>query len=135
MTTFFAPKAISGDGLVAIGFLNPPPCPKTGWVFKSGSSSFPGFSANVIPLVKEQSGNSHWSDVSPSGTSHSTTKSINGVTYGKVSGKVSGSGQTNRYLYITNSRIFLPCFYGFDLSAVQNAQTSGTIHAWLEAVD
>ena len=90
--------------------------------------TFPGFGSNVIPVAMNgKSRNYHWGR-----NNGSHTESINGVAaygfnYNSHDPATEGS-EGSSYAY----NLFLPAFFGFDWTAIQNNIKSGTITVWLK---
>ena len=109
------------------------------WQLKSTAQgdAFPGFSDNVIPLTIDYSNSYSGYSVNNTGGSMSDSRSasINGQTvfyfYGHMKFDIARS-QTwldgNGYA----KTIFIPMYYGFDLTSTQSGIKSGTITAWLQ---
>lgn len=126
---------IKGGG-VSSWFIN---IPKGNWVLKSTAKgdTFPGFSDNVIPLCIDvsESYSGHSVNNTSGQMSDSRTVKVNGKSvfyiYGHMSFEIAraqswldGNGNAKS--------IFLPVYYNFDLTAVQQGVKSGTISTWLE---
>ena len=129
-------KEDSGEsGMASMeGFIN---IPSGNWVWKSTKtgSSFPGFSNNVIPICKTFSASSEhgWSENTQIGFSGSTTASCNSQTVATGSAsKGANVGSKNWSTSVTAYNVFLPQYYGMDLTVVQNSEKSGTITVWLQ---
>jgi len=89
--------------------------------------SFPGFGSNVIPVAMNgKSRTYYWGR-----NNGSHTESINGVAaYGfnyNCHDPATEGSEGSSYAY----NLFLPAFFGFDWTAIQNNIKSGTITVWL----
>ena len=125
----------SGGGLSDL-FIN---IPDGKWILKSTAKkdTWPGFSDNVIPLCIDVSASysGHSVNNTSGQMSDSRTVNVNGKSvfyiYGHMSFEIAraqswldGNGNAKS--------IFLPVYYNFDLTAVQQGVKSGTISTWLE---
>ena len=96
--------------------------------------SFPGFGSNVIPVCMNQSewanGYFYW-DAVQVGVNDGKSNSINGGTSASVNYKKNANGSHFSDITLSAYNLFLPAFFGFDWSAIQNNIKSGTITVWL----
>lgn len=107
-----------------------------GWSLHSTAlgESFPGFSSNVIPVCMNQTewanGYFYW-DAVQVGVDDGKTNYINGVGSAYVNYKKKANGSRFSDITLSAANLFLPAFFGFDWSAIQNNIKSGTITVWL----
>ena len=89
--------------------------------------SFPGFSSNVIPVAMNgASRNYHWGRNNGSFSEYINGKTAYGFNYNSKDPAKEGS-EGSSYAY----NLFLPAFFNFDWTAIQNNIKSGTITVWL----
>lgn len=123
-----------GMPLKSLGFIN---VPSGNWKLKTGTKTISSKDDNIIPFVLESSTVSlRRQHVSIDGVhSNSGTKSINGVRSAYADYSIGGLRQYNNIEMTgkgTGYNLFIPAFYGYDLTATQNGFTSGKLSAWLE---
>lgn len=132
--------------------INPPR--GKGWKFKSRrkGDTWPGFSAKVIPITMTPpgaSGGGDWEhftchgDSDPYGSmSRSALSKINGKTVMSCSGGTFFEESMRLYdshyvaltcsVSVSGTCVFLPYFYGFNWTTIQNSVRSGTIMEWFQ---
>ena len=89
--------------------------------------AFPGFGSNVIPVcMNGASRNYHWGRNNGSFSEYINGKTAYGFNYNCHDPATEGS-EGSSYAY----NLFLPAFFGFDWTAIQNNIKSGTITVWL----
>ena len=121
-----------------LGFKN---VPDGEWVLKSKTfgDTFPGLGANVIPIVLESiSGNTAIINygTNNNGGNYNGSASINGITAEAHSMHINGSGEVTPQIWGNGAayKLFLPAFYGYDLTATQKGVSKTNIEAWLQKV-
>ena len=96
--------------------------------------TFPGFGSNVIPVCMNQSewanGYFYW-DAVQVGVNDGKSNSINGNTSAAVNYKKKANGSHFADITLAANNLFLPAFFGFNWTAIQNNIKSGTITVWL----
>lgn len=96
--------------------------------------TFPGFGNNVIPVCMNQSewanGYFYW-DAAQIGVNDGKSNSINGATSASVNYKKNANGSHFADITLGANNLFLPAFFGFNWTAIQNNIKSGTITVWL----
>ena len=124
-----------GGGTSSSWFTN---IPDGNWVLKSTAKgdTFPGFSNNVIPLTANFSTDyrKSSSNCTSGSLSDNRTISVNGkralYSYASMGFDISRGG-ADVHGTANADNVFLPFYYDFDLTAVQEGVTSGTISTWL----
>ena len=96
--------------------------------------TFTGLSSNVIPACMNQSewanGWFYW-DAVQIAVNDGKNNSINGATSASVNYKKNANGSHFADITLSAYNLFLPAFFGFDWTAIQNNIKSGTITVWL----
>ena len=97
--------------------------------------TFPGFGSNVIPVCMNQSewanGYFYW-DAVQVGVNDGKSNSINGNTSAAVNYKKKANGSHFADITLAANNLFLPAFFGYDLTATQKGVTQTNIEAWLQ---
>ena len=127
---------ITEKTLEAFGFVN---VPKGEWALKTGTKTISAKDTNIIPFVLVSSTVSlRRQHVSTEGVnSNSGTTSINNIKSAYADYSIGGLLQYSNITMKgtgTGYNLFIPAFYGYDLTATQDGYTSGTLSAWLEKV-
>lgn len=132
----------SNDGKTQLTGTAPVSIFPAGYVFKSTAlgNTFPGFGDNVIPITLDVSSSAYryhpnvtFNTIDTSGSS-----ALNGKTSSSTYTKASQGmdrGSLEIWGNATAYSVFLPYFYNFDYTAIQNAVKSGTVTCWLEKVN
>lgn len=125
--------SLSQRQLEGFGFSN---VPEGRWKIVS-TGEYPGASANVIPWTCTLSATESRHHTNMTYTaSHNPKATLNGISAVTGQGVFShdiGRGAADTRTTVTGYNIFIPAFYGWDLTAVQNANiTSAT--SWLQKV-
>ena len=125
-----------GTSLSDLGFKN---VPEGDWVLKSTAlgDAFPGLGENIIPLVLTSiSGNTTQIGYSTqnNGGRYIGTASINGIQAEWHQMYIDGNGEIVPQLWGNGTayKLFLPAFFGYDLTATQKGVTQTNIEAWLQ---
>ena len=96
--------------------------------------SFPGFGSNILPVCMNQSewanGYFYW-DAVQVGVNDGKSNSINGNTSAAVNYKKNANGSHFADITLGANNLFLPAFFGFNWTAIQNNIKSGAITVWL----
>ena len=96
--------------------------------------SFPGFGSNILPVCMNQSewanGYFYW-DAVQVGVNDGKSNSINGNTSAAVNYKKNANGSHFADITLGANNLFLPAFFGFNWTAIQNTIKSGAITVWL----